>query len=270
MTIDILANQVRFASATSSSSPRSSTASSPTTRASFRPAHKNRIDARSRDALRQSLQRAAILSNEKFRGVRLVLDRRTPADHLHQHRAGRSRGGARGRLRGDALDIGFNVNYLLDVLNNVGAGACRARVRRRQLERAGARCPAATTSSTSSCRCASSDASDTGTAWQPQSARATAAAVRLRLGQHQGPEGPGSGAQAPGHVHRRHLRRHRPAPHGVRGGRQRGRRGARRLLRRDQGHHPHRQLDLGASTTAAASRPASRTTTSSSAPPPRS
>ena len=37
-------------------------------------------------------------------------------DHLHQQRAGGSRGGARGRsTSGEALDIGFNITYLLDV-----------------------------------------------------------------------------------------------------------------------------------------------------------
>ena len=55
----------------------------------------------------------------------------------------------------------------------------------------------------------------------------------------------GGGAQAPGHVHRRHVRRHRPASPRVRGGRQLDRRVARGLLRRHRRHHPHRQLDLG-------------------------
>ena len=64
-------------------------------------------------------------------------------------------------------------------------------------------------------------------------------------GSHPDPRRPGGGAQAPRHVHRRHVRRHRPAPPGVRGGRQLDRRGAGRLLRRHRRHHPHRQLDLG-------------------------
>ena len=64
-------------------------------------------------------------------------------------------------------------------------------------------------------------------------------------GSHPDPRRPGGGAQAPRHVHRRHLRRHRPAPPGVRGRRQLDRRGAGRLLRRHRRHHPHRQLDLG-------------------------
>jgi flagellar motor protein MotB len=47
----------------------------------------------------------------------------------------------------------------------------------------------------------------------------------------QGPQGPRRGAQAPGHVYRRHRRRLGPAPHGLRGRRQRDRRGAGRPLR---------------------------------------
>ena len=53
---------------------------------------------------------------------------------------------------------------------------------------------------------------------------------RIRFDQHQGPEGPRRRPQAARHVHRRHLRRHRPAPHGVRGARQRDRRGAGRRI----------------------------------------
>ncbi len=37
---------------------------------------------------------------------------------------------------GEPLDIGFNITYLLDVLQNIGAEQVEARVRRRQLERA--------------------------------------------------------------------------------------------------------------------------------------
>ena len=62
-------------------------------------------------------------------------------------------------------------------------------------------------------------------------------------GVHPDPGRPGGRAQASGHVHRRHLRRHRPAPPGVRGGRQLHRRSAGRPLRRHRRHHPHRQLD---------------------------
>ena len=71
------ANQAHFAFGASSSSRRWSTASSPTTDRVIPTNHKNRVDARPRNARWQSLQRAAILSNEKFRGVRLVFEPRT-------------------------------------------------------------------------------------------------------------------------------------------------------------------------------------------------
>ena len=83
--------------------------------------HKNRLQV-ARDPLRQALQRAAILSNEKFRGVRWVLEDgslKIVSSNADQEEAHEELDVS---YRGDALDIGFNVNYLLDVLNNV-AGA---------------------------------------------------------------------------------------------------------------------------------------------------
>jgi DNA polymerase III subunit beta len=80
--------------------------------------HKNRLQA-TREPLRQALQRAAILSNEKFRGVRWVLtdgSLKIVSSNADQEEAQEE---LEVRYAGDALDIGFNVNYLLDVLNNV-------------------------------------------------------------------------------------------------------------------------------------------------------
>jgi DNA polymerase-3 subunit beta len=80
--------------------------------------HKNKLQA-DREPLRQALQRAAILSNEKFRGVRWVLadgSLKIVSSNADQEEAQEE---LEVRYSGDALDIGFNVNYLLDVLNNV-------------------------------------------------------------------------------------------------------------------------------------------------------
>ncbi|MGD9951085.1 MAG: DNA polymerase III subunit beta [Burkholderiales bacterium] len=80
--------------------------------------HKNRVQL-DREVLRQSLQRAAILSNEKFRGVRWVLtdgSLKIVSSNAEQEEAQEE---LEVQYSGDALDIGFNVNYLLDVLNNV-------------------------------------------------------------------------------------------------------------------------------------------------------
>ena len=80
--------------------------------------HKNCLQAQ-REPLRQALQRAAILSNEKFRGVRWVLTEgslKIVSSNAEQEEAHEE---LEVSYSGDALDIGFNVNYLLDVLNNV-------------------------------------------------------------------------------------------------------------------------------------------------------
>jgi DNA polymerase-3 subunit beta len=80
--------------------------------------HKNRLVIE-RELLRQALLRAAILSNEKFRGVRWVLadgSLKIVSSNAEQEEAHEE---IEVKYAGDALDIGFNVNYLLDVLNNV-------------------------------------------------------------------------------------------------------------------------------------------------------
>ncbi len=73
----------------------------------------------SRQLLLQALNRAAILTNEKFRGVRVVLG----ADSLKLIAANAEQEEAQEEIEvgysGDPLDVGFNVGYLLDVLNNV-------------------------------------------------------------------------------------------------------------------------------------------------------
>jgi DNA polymerase-3 subunit beta len=84
--------------------------------------HKNKLQI-DREPLRQALQRAAILSNEKFRGVRWVLGEgvlKIVSSNAEQEEAHEE---IEVNYGGDSLDIGFNVNYLLDVLNNVSGSA---------------------------------------------------------------------------------------------------------------------------------------------------
>jgi len=72
-----------------------------------------------RIVLQQALQRASILSNEKFRGVRWVLtpnSLRIICSNAEQEEAEEE---LNIDYAGDPLDIGFNVVYLLDVLNNL-------------------------------------------------------------------------------------------------------------------------------------------------------
>ena len=66
-----------------------------------------------------AMQRASILSNEKYRGIRMVLGSnslRLISTNSEQEEAEEE---LEVNYTGDALDIGFNVTYLIDVLNNV-------------------------------------------------------------------------------------------------------------------------------------------------------
>lgn len=83
------------------------------------PQSHNKVITLSRTMLLQSLHRAAILTNEKFRGVRLVLapgSMKIISSNADQEEAQEE---IEISYDAEALDIGFNVTYLLDVLNNV-------------------------------------------------------------------------------------------------------------------------------------------------------
>jgi DNA polymerase-3 subunit beta len=73
--------------------------------------------------LLQSLQRASILSNEKFRGVRLVLTQNSLRIICNNNEQEEAQEEIEVSYAGDPLDIGFNVNYLLDVLTNISNGS---------------------------------------------------------------------------------------------------------------------------------------------------
>ncbi|MCZ6828321.1 MAG: DNA polymerase III subunit beta [Gammaproteobacteria bacterium] len=80
------------------------------------PRSPDKIVLGSRSELRQAFTRAAILSNEKYRGVRLQL-----SDQVLQILANNPEQEEAEEIvsvdyQGDGLEIGFNVNYLLDVL----------------------------------------------------------------------------------------------------------------------------------------------------------
>lgn len=69
----------------------------------------------------QSLQRAAILSNEKLRGVRFVLTEKNLSLISSNSEQEESQEDIETDYHGEALDIGFNVNYLLDGLNHISS-----------------------------------------------------------------------------------------------------------------------------------------------------
>jgi DNA polymerase III subunit beta len=80
--------------------------------------HKNTFTA-DRLGILLAMQRASILSNEKYRGIRLVLGQnslRMISTNSEQEEAEEE---MEVQYTGDALDIGFNVTYMIDVLNNV-------------------------------------------------------------------------------------------------------------------------------------------------------
>lgn len=73
-----------------------------------------RID---REILRAALQRAAILSNEKYRGVRVEVSPGQLRINAHNPEQEEAQEEVEADTRVDSLVIGFNVNYLLDALS---------------------------------------------------------------------------------------------------------------------------------------------------------
>jgi len=72
-----------------------------------------------RESLRQSLTRAAILSNEKYKGVRLALEPGVLTISSNNPEQEEAIDEQEIDYAGDAMEIGFNVSYLLDVLNTL-------------------------------------------------------------------------------------------------------------------------------------------------------
>jgi DNA polymerase III subunit beta len=118
VTIDLLANQVRFRFGNIELVSKVVDGKFPDYNRVIPTGHAKQIDL-SRALLLQALQRAAILSNEKFRGVRLVLGNdqlKIICTNSEQEEAEEDLEVA---YKGEALDIGFNITYLLDVLHNL-------------------------------------------------------------------------------------------------------------------------------------------------------
>lgn len=80
--------------------------------------HQNTFSVNRMEVL-TAMQRASILSNEKYRGIRMVLSNnnlKLISTNTEQEEAEEELEIAYAK---DGLDIGFNVTYLIDVLNNV-------------------------------------------------------------------------------------------------------------------------------------------------------
>jgi DNA polymerase-3 subunit beta len=69
-----------------------------------------------RDVLRQALQRTAILSNEKYRGIRVTVKKNVITVQAHNPEQEEAEEEIEVAYSGADLEVGFNVNYLLDAL----------------------------------------------------------------------------------------------------------------------------------------------------------
>ncbi len=72
-----------------------------------------------RDLLRQALTRTSILSNEKYRGIRLNLEENTIKIQAHNPDQEEADEEFSVEYKGGELEIGFNVTYLLDILASI-------------------------------------------------------------------------------------------------------------------------------------------------------
>ena len=124
LTLDILANQVRFRFGNVELVSKVVDGKFPDYNRVIPTGHAKIVQL-SRPELLASLQRTAILSNEKFRGVRIVLgpgQLKIICTNSEQEEAEEDIEIA---YQGDPLDIGFNITYLLDVLQNIGGDNVR-------------------------------------------------------------------------------------------------------------------------------------------------
>lgn len=70
-----------------------------------------------REELKSSLTRASILSNEKYRGVRIMLNSNSLRALAHNPEQEEAEEELEVQYEGEELEIGFNVSYLLDTLS---------------------------------------------------------------------------------------------------------------------------------------------------------
>jgi DNA polymerase III subunit beta len=83
------------------------------------PASPPRMVEADREVLRQALQRTAILSNEKYRGIRLTARPDLLTLQAHNPEQEEAEDSVEVSYKGEEVEIGFNVNYLLDALSAV-------------------------------------------------------------------------------------------------------------------------------------------------------
>lgn len=72
-----------------------------------------------RGVFKSALQRTAILSNEKYRGIRLIIREDNMVLQTHNPEQEEAEEELEIEYSGEEIEIGFNVNYLLDALNAI-------------------------------------------------------------------------------------------------------------------------------------------------------
>ncbi len=75
--------------------------------------------AADRELFKGALQRTAILSNEKYRGIRLIIRNNGIVLQAHNPEQEEAEEEFEVKYKGDDIEIGFNVNYLLDSLGAI-------------------------------------------------------------------------------------------------------------------------------------------------------
>ena len=75
----------------------------------------------SKNDLKTALSRAAILSNEKYRGIRLIIKTNELMIQAHNPEQEKAEESIVIEYQGNDIEIGFNVTYLIDALNVVGS-----------------------------------------------------------------------------------------------------------------------------------------------------
>ncbi len=78
-----------------------------------------------RDRIKDAFSRASILCNEKFRGVRLLLDENKLTIHANNPEQEEAEIELDVEYSSEAMEIGFNVNYLVDALNVIKTDSVR-------------------------------------------------------------------------------------------------------------------------------------------------
>lgn len=83
------------------------------------PGESNNSLKANRSDLKQSLTRASILSNEKYKGVRIILKKDSLKAFAHNPEQEEAEEELEVEYSGDEMEIGFNVTYLLDAINAI-------------------------------------------------------------------------------------------------------------------------------------------------------